>query len=469
MPIARQLAVASLGLAALATTSCPATRAQSGAEHASTMTAVTRAGAEAASRLVSRRGLFEPDIGALGKDARGDWPAPTPDQVAELEREVVPAAMTEPLSVDPAAQPKPPPAFSLARIDPDRALASIARETYVMLRPSWQSKKIGYLRAGAVVSRSAKPVGNRGCEGGWYEISPEGYVCVGKTATLDLSHPIAVAARRGPDRSAPMPYEYGMARFPTPPFYTKVPTEREQRQVEQELAKHLSLSQTKEWDGVVLGPIPEMLEDGAPAFTWGGVRHSPGSVYTGRAMVKSGFAFLSFFESQGRAFGLSVDLDVMPLDRMKRVTPSEFEGLALSGDASLPVVFVRARGARLYQGDPRSKISVGRELGYREAIAVKSKRLRVGGVTWLETQGGDWIRDEFSQVSDWNDGFGEEWVENFHNGVDHGFHDRDGGIIHYVRDGLHDGCKHLVRAFDHHLRGLGDRRHDAFYRAGNPG
>ena len=45
MPIARQLAVASLGLAALATTSCPATRAQSGAEHASTMTAVTRAGA----------------------------------------------------------------------------------------------------------------------------------------------------------------------------------------------------------------------------------------------------------------------------------------------------------------------------------------------------------------------------------------------------------------------------------------
>lgn len=263
-----------------------------------------------------------------------------------------------------------------------------------MLRPSWQSKKIGYLRAGAVVSRSAKPVGNRGCEGGWYEISPEGYVCVGKTATLDLSHPIAVAARRGPDRSAPMPYEYGMARFPTPPFYTKVPTEREQRQVEQELAKHLSLSQTKEWDGVVLGPIPEMLEDGAPAFTWGGVRHSPGSVYTGRAMVKSGFAFLSFFESQGRAFGLSVDLDVMPLDRMKRVTPSEFEGLALSGDASLPVVFVRARGARLYQGDPRSKISVGRELGYREAIAVKSKRLRVGGVTWLETQGGDWIRDE---------------------------------------------------------------------------
>ncbi len=242
--------------------------------------------------------------------------------------------------------------------------------------------------------RSAKPAGTTGCENGWYQIAPEGYVCVGKTATLDLLHPIVVAARRRPDPEAPMPYVYGESRYPTPPFYTKVPTTREQHRVEQELDKHRSFHKARDWDGVPMGPIPEMLANGAPAFAWGGARHSPRSVYTGRAMVKSGFAFLSFFESEGRAFGLSVDLDVMPLDRMKRVEPSDFEGLALSGETTLPVVFVRARGAFSYSGNPLSGVKASRELGYREAVAITGKKKRIAGVTWLETRKGEWIRDE---------------------------------------------------------------------------
>ena len=89
--------------------------------------------------------------------------------------------------------------------EPDRAdiepgqgakLASIAVRTWVYQQPDGLSLKLGYLRAGAVVERGRLPAGTQGCAGGWYRIVPRGYVCVGKGASLDLSHPTVAAALR---------------------------------------------------------------------------------------------------------------------------------------------------------------------------------------------------------------------------------------------------------------------------------
>ena len=274
-------------------------------------------------------------------------------------------------------------------------LGATSKETFVYASPSWRAKKIGYLRGGAIVKRSPEPVSTAGCKDGWYRIAPLGFVCVGKHATLDLSHPLVTATARRPDRHAPMPYAYGMSAFPTPPLYTKVPSAGEQRKVEQDLVHHARQKPDTLWDDVPFEPVPEMIDGGRQVMAWNGVRHSPGSVYTGRAVPKSGFAFLDFFQAEGRSFGLSVDLDVIPLDRMRRVEPSTFHGLALDEKVTLPVVFVMSKNAKLYSGDPRKGPLVGdRALGFREAVPVTALRVQRGGARYSETTDGLWLKEE---------------------------------------------------------------------------
>lgn len=281
------------------------------------------------------------------------------------------------------------------RVDADRALAAITQETFVYASPSYRSKKIGYLRGGAIVRRDTEPAGRGACPDGWYRIAPEGYVCVGKRATLDMNHPLVRAAARRPDRLAVAPYDYGMSLFPTPPFYTKVPSPKDQRRVELELDKKQADIPAPGWDDVTYGAIPAMLEGGQPALTWAGSRHSASSIHAGRAMPKSGFAFLSFFESEGRRFGLSVDLDVIPLDRLKRVTPSTFKGVKLGGELTLPVVFVLTKYAKLLKGElGKGPLVPERDLAYREAVAITGKSVSISGVRYLEVRGGGWLRDE---------------------------------------------------------------------------
>ncbi|MBL8744235.1 MAG: L,D-transpeptidase, partial [Myxococcales bacterium] len=79
-------------------------------------------------------------------------------------------------------------------------LASIAMRTWVYDAPAARARKLGYLRAGALIDRAAAPAGTDGCEGGWYRVAPRGYACVGKGASLDEHHPIVLAAARGPRR-----------------------------------------------------------------------------------------------------------------------------------------------------------------------------------------------------------------------------------------------------------------------------
>jgi len=324
-------------------------------------------------------------------------PAPAPAEASEpdtkpasFETGDVLADRSGPVSDDESAA-----VDDKAPIDAELALAATAKETFVYATPSWRAKKIGYLRGGAVVKRSPEPVGDSGCPGGWYRVAPQGYVCVGKNATLDVSHPLVSASARRADRHAALPYAYGMSAFPSPPFYTKVPSPAEQRQVELDLEYHSRKKPDAGWDDAPFEPVPDMIAAGRQVMAWNGVRHSARSLYIGRAVPKSGFAFLDFFEHEGRRFGLSVDLDVIPLDRMKRVVPSGFHGLALDDKTTLPVVFVMTKGAHLYSGDPRSTgLASVRPLGYREALPVTALRVRRNGVGYAQTTSGEWLKEE---------------------------------------------------------------------------
>jgi hypothetical protein len=277
-------------------------------------------------------------------------------------------------------------------VDPDRALAALGKITTVYAQPNWDARKLGYLRAGAVVRRETEPVTTRACRAGWYRIEPEGYVCASGDATLDVNHPIVHASRLRPDRDAPLPYVYGMSRFPAPPFYVKLPTPTEQANTELDLRNHQRTASTREWN-VPLGDVPPLFVDGKQSPTLRRFERDLPGITTGFAMPKSGFAFLSFFEAEQRVWGMSVDLELMPLDRVRPVAVSAFHGLALDAETTLPLVFVRARNAYVYTGTP-GKLVAGRPLEFREAVPVTGKRVNSKGIEFLETRDGSYLRNE---------------------------------------------------------------------------
>ena len=279
-------------------------------------------------------------------------------------------------------------------VDPSRLLVSIARETMVYQRPSFNSQKIGYLRAGAQVRRDGEPAGFSGCKLGFYHIMPEGYVCVGPTATLDPNHPVAQFSRVRPDRSAPMPYPYARSLYPTPPFYTRLPSKPEQQQQEVELARHLEANTSFAWRSLLSDPTPQFLASGGQAPTPFGYAHEANRLTNGRALPDSSFALLAIYDQGGRRFGLSTDMSLLPLDRMKPVVASKFHGIALTGGVTLPVVFARAHNAFLYSGDPKAGLSIARPLGFREALPITGRSRSLSGLSYLETTSGEWLRDE---------------------------------------------------------------------------
>jgi hypothetical protein len=115
-------------------------------------------------------------------------------------------------------------------------LAATGMHVPIYAQPN-TTKKIGYLRLGAIVARSENSLGTDGCPGGWYGIAPQGFVCTGKHATLEIDTPLVKAASVRPDLNKPLPYSYGFMRSVSP-LYLRMPSRGEQERQEYKLANH---------------------------------------------------------------------------------------------------------------------------------------------------------------------------------------------------------------------------------------
>jgi hypothetical protein len=208
-------------------------------------------------------------------------------------------------------------------------IASIAMRTWIYVAPHDRSTKLGYLRAGAVVDRAEVSAGTDGCAGGWYRIVPRGYVCVGKGASLSLEHPVVQAAVRGPDRAGAIPYHYVISRSPPPHLYFKLPTKKEQERAEGGVYG----GGTALWPGIERIPV-----DAVPAFLlagnelpkpYGAEEKLHYAAHAGRASEASAFGLITTFEWTNRRFGLTTELDIIPLDRTKPAILSALRGVVM--------------------------------------------------------------------------------------------------------------------------------------------
>jgi hypothetical protein len=299
-------------------------------------------------------------------------------------------------------------------------LVSVDRETWIFESPSWDSRRLGYLRAGAVVPRAAEVATHKGCRGGWYGVEPYGFACVGAAASLDPAHPVAVLSARRARRDG-LPYTYVTSRFPTPPLYVRLPTPAQQRLVEPDrdhaVRKHARIAREPDY---VPWPepdaTPELMSAGTLLPGLGGAAR--GGLTLGQARVRSGFALLATYEHDDRRFGLTTDLTVLPLDRTRVVRPSDLHGLVLSPELSLPVAMVKSRFARSWQVHEGSgALAIGELVPRRSWWGLTGETRTRGGMTYLEVVDGSWLRadqvvrvDRFGKAPGWAKQ-GKKWID----------------------------------------------------------
>jgi lipoprotein-anchoring transpeptidase ErfK/SrfK len=278
-------------------------------------------------------------------------------------------------------------------VDATLTLIATARQTYVYAEPSLDSRRLGYLRAGQVVARSREPAGFDGCSEGFYRVEPEGFVCAGQWASLDPEHAAASVLGRGADRAATLPYRYALSRFPTPFFYSKVPSFRERLEQESELDFHVR-SEPYTWRLGAHDAVPFTLQNGGAVPGYDGVPVQAGALTTGRAITRSGFALSSLFEVDGYEYGMTTELAVVALDRLDPAEPSDFHGVHFERGKPGRIAFVKSRTALLYAGQPTdAAFAVKRRIEYREAIPLSGNSVDVGPTRFLETTWGDWLID----------------------------------------------------------------------------
>ena len=330
-----------------------------------------------------------------------------------LAREPLPVGSVV-LDDDGGVPPVPAPEVSAAPVDGDDEglvdakdpsgpkLVAIAMETYVQLRPSYRATRLGYLRAGAVVARAAAPVGFDGCSGGWYRIAPRGYVCAGKSASLDAHDPIAEAALPGPARGAAYPYRYVISRSPPPHLYVRLPSPEDQRRVEGRPTDGAAMNAWAKSELSWLGPanpISEFLTSGRDLpKPFGAEERVRFPVHRGRAKARAAFGLMATFEWTGRRFGLTTELDLIPIDRTRVARPSRLHGLIM--DAVGAPAFVMHGGAKTYQRTAPGKFRPAGPAEFRsgwvltgngDGVTLDEAQRGYVPAGYLETTSGVWL------------------------------------------------------------------------------
>jgi hypothetical protein len=228
-------------------------------------------------------------------------------------------------------------------------LGAIAELVSIREATDVRAASSGLLHAGARVARSNEPVSRSGCDGGWYAIRPRGFVCAGVEATLDLAHPTLTAMALQPTVDAKLPYTYARARLETPLY---------------------------ERDAARADAVREV----------GKLKRRSGMAVVGswKAKDPSGAEARLALLTNGR-FVKAADLEA--------AKPSDFQGVELGKDRSLPVGFVVKRGVRTFRVSG-TEADKGDLLEYHSTLALSGRFRSLGNIKYWAFEPGAKGQDE---------------------------------------------------------------------------
>ncbi len=316
-------------------------------------------------------------------------------------------------------------------------------QSFVYERPSEDSPRIGYLRAGEFAISDGAVVTTVGCPDGFRAVQPRGFMCVGVTATLDPNDPVVAAlASRPPNEGRKLPYIYGTVRKPGP-VYARLPTTEELAHSEPKIDQRMQRWLTAKgqvgagyaqfvWLGHP-GDPPDAAADwrerrteGVPAFLLhGGTApdvtkkpRDPDQLVIGHTRAKIGFSLTDTFLWQGRRYGLTPELEILPTDRLRPIQGSEFHGVEIGKGIEFPIALVREPGTRyvVYE-HAGNHVAEGDLAPYREAVPLTGRQQFFHGVLHYETKDGPWLSDRDASrldpvrhVPGWA-AKGERWID----------------------------------------------------------
>jgi len=318
-----------------------------------------------------------------------------------------------------------------------------ALRAWIFAQPSLGAERLGYLRAGSSSPTTVRPVPGEGCPGGFYPVEPEGFVCVGPTATLDARDPVVTLSAPHPaDFGRKLPFIYGTVRNPGP-VYTRLPAALELATAEPDLNERMPawlsaggeigaaygqelwlggagrpVDAATAWATRQSEPAPDLLLHGGIVRLTETGTDAGAELVLGKMRPKVGYSFLTTELFEGRRYGLAADLSVLPTDRLRPIRGSDFHGVEIGRDVKLPFAFVRREGAHFWRFAREGKrLEDDGEAPFRAAIALTGKRRFFRGRLHDETTDGRWLSDQDASRIDaarrmpaWGKS-GERWLD----------------------------------------------------------
>lgn len=362
--------------------------------------------------------------------------ATQPDPAASSEAALSAAAPPPRVTLDGKAQ-----ALAVTLIEPGPRIYSRAQRTWIYQAPNERSKRLGYLRSGASSPTSKDPAGHDNCKGGWYPVKPSGFVCAGSQATLDARDPVVQATREyPPEADRKLPYLYGTVRRPGP-AYKRLPGAEALAQAEPDIAERMpkwlaaegevgaSYAQevwtdgakvhdpSEAWEQKLSFGVPDFLKDNklAPSFL---KPQTSDGVIAETMQPRVGYSFLRTFLFEGRRYGLTTDLQLIPTDRLRPIRGSDFHGVRIGSEVEFPFAFVRRTDARLYiYQESTGRLLDAGAVEYRSVLKLTGKQKFFRGRLHYETSDGKYVSDQHASRLDqakrmpaWGTR-GEKWID----------------------------------------------------------
>src|SRR5262249_42571300 len=146
-------------------------------------------------------------------------------------------------------------------------------------------------------------------------------------------------------------------------LYFRLPSREAQEHVEgATLGEHLSEVAGLEFTAPI-DPVPMFLAEGRDLpKPYGAEEKLRYAVHAGRAREASAFVLVTTVAWTGRRFGLTTELDLIPLDRTKAAKPSAFHGIVIEQRGGMGAEPGSPGGAPIVAGVPAFVIHQGATL-----------------------------------------------------------------------------------------------------------
>lgn len=226
--------------------------------------------------------------------------------------------------------------------DPPKRIFAKKFVVPVRQAPNRHSERIGYLRAGSVLmAKTARPVGNETCRGGWYELETGGFVCNKRDVIAFQGEKLPERRVTQPDLEARLPYPYGRIIRDRTAVYRRLPTAEEiaspkaPRQADREPNRDGGVaSQTGKQEDGEDKAAPEQRADAGPPKLADLAGEEEGLIE--RWMMKGFHVALDReLEKDGKRYWQTQSIGFIAYDNVRTVSGTSFHGISLeAGDCS---------------------------------------------------------------------------------------------------------------------------------------